>query len=351
MAFLRMRKDTAALRFMTLALIQLPYPELHFLWLLLLLGIGLAGLTYGGDVLTGGAAAISANLKIAPIVVGLTVVSIATSMPEMATSLTAAKNNPGIALGNILGSNVANIGLILGICAVLAPLKIELRMIRREVPILIGVTVIFGLFAMGGGFNRLEGLTLLALTVAYLIYIVRGALSEGSAALDEEFAQEAESYGRRTTKVALLLVLAGAALLAIGADLLVGASVEMALRMGASDLFVGLTIVAIGTSLPELAASLAAVRAGHGDMCAGNIVGSNLFNILLIGGTVSTIAGMDVRDKLLVVEFPAVILLSGLLLWIFKSGRIVSRKEGVTLLALYASILLLSGLSQFGLLF
>ncbi|NBB78553.1 MAG: calcium/sodium antiporter [Verrucomicrobia bacterium] len=334
-----------------LAFIQLPFSELHFVWLLLIMAIGLGGLTYGGDVLTGGAAAISINLKIAPIVVGLTVVSIATSMPEMATSLTAARNNPGIALGNILGSNVANIGLILGICAVLTPLKVELRMIRREVPILIGVTLIFGLFALGGGFQRLEGLLLLALTAAYLIYIVRGALSEGSAAVDEEFAQEAESYAKRSTKAAVFFVLAGAVLLAVGADLLVGASVEMALRMGASELFVGLTIVAIGTSLPELAASLAAVRAGHGDMCAGNIVGSCLFNILLIGGAVSAIAGMDVRNKLLVIEFPALILLSGLLLWIFKSGRIVSRREGVILLLLYAVILSLSGLSQFGLLF
>jgi cation:H+ antiporter len=336
---------------MPLAFTQLPFSELHFLWLLLLLAVGLGALTYGGDVLTRGAAAVSVNLQISPIVVGLTVVSIATSMPEMATSLTAATNNPGIALGNILGSNVANIGLILGICALLAPLKIELRMIRREVPILIGVTVIFGLFALGGGFNRLEGLLLLALTAAYLIYIVRGAMAEGTTAVDEEFAQEAAAYGNRTTKSALGLVLAGAALLAVGADVLVGASVEMALRLGASELFVGLTIVAIGTSLPELAASLAAVRAGHGDMCAGNIVGSNLFNILLIGGTVSTIAGMDVRNELLLVEFPALILLSALLLWVFKSGRIVSRKEGVILLSLYAVILLLSGLSQFGLLF
>jgi cation:H+ antiporter len=149
----------------------------------------------------------------------------------------------------------------------------------------------------------------------------------------------------------ILLIILGTALLAFGADLLVGASVEMAVRMGASELFVGLTIVAIGTSLPELAASLAAVRAGHGDMCAGNIVGSNLFNILLIGGTVSTISGMDVGNALLLVEFPALILLSGLLLWFFKSGHIVSRREGVALLIIYAAILSLSALSQFGLLF
>lgn len=336
---------------MFLALIQLPFSELHLAWLLILLLLGLAALTFGGDTLTGGAAAVSVNMRIDPMVVGLTVVSIATSMPEMATSLMAAKDNPGIALGNILGSNIANIGLILGIAAIIAPLKIELRMIRREVPILIGVTVIFSLFALGGGFQRLEGLILLALTVAYLIYVVRGARLEATPEMEREFKESTEELGRRSTPSAIVLIILGGALLALGADILVGASVEMAMRMGASELFVGLTIVAIGTSLPELAASVAAVRAGHGDMCAGNIVGSNLFNILLIGGTVSTISGMNVGNALLLVEFPVLILLSGLLLWFFKSGHIVSRREGVALLFIYAAILSLSALSQFGLLF
>lgn len=336
---------------MTLALIQLPYSELHLIWLLLLLLLGFVALTYGGDVLTGGAAAISVNMKIDPIVVGLTVVAIATSMPEMATSLVAAKDNPGIALGNIIGSNIANIGLILGIAAIIAPLKVELRMIRREVPILIGVTIIFGLFAMGGGFNRLEGFILLALTLAYLIYVVRGARKEATPDMEMEFEESTKEFGGHTTKAAILLILAGGALLAFGADILVGASVEMALRMGASELFVGLTIVAIGTSLPELSASVAAVRAGHGDMCAGNIVGSNLFNMLLIGGGVSASAGINVGNELLIVEFPALLLLSGLLLWFFKSGHIVSRREGVSLLFIYAAILSLSALSQFGFLF
>ncbi len=336
---------------MSLALIQLPFPELHLVWLLLLLAVGFVALTFGGDILTGGAAAISVNMKIDPIVVGLTVVSIATSMPEMATSMMAAKDNPGVALGNILGSNIANIGLILGIAAIIAPLKVELRMIRREVPILIGVTVIFGLFAMGGGFHRLEGLILMALTAAYLIYVVRGARLEATPEMEKEFAESTDDLGRQSTPKAILFVLIGGSLLALGADVLVGSSVEMAMRMGASELFIGLTIVAIGTSLPELAASVAAVRAGHGDMCAGNIVGSNLFNILLIGGGVSTVTGMDVSNELLLVEFPALILLSGLLLWFFKTGHIVSRKEGVSLLFIYAAILSISALSQFGVLF
>lgn len=336
---------------MTLALISLPYPDLPLLALLAISLVGFVALAFGGDWLTRGAVAISSNLKINPVVIGLTVVSIATSMPEMATSLTAAKDNPGIALGNILGSNIANIGLILGIAAMIAPLKIHLRLIRREVPILILVTLLFALFALGGGFQRVEGIVLLGLTVVYLICIVHSAKQQDSQVVADEFAKSAKQVQHKSTIKALLFVALGAAALAFGANLLVATSVEIATRMGISDLFIGLSIVAIGTSLPELAASIAAVRAGHGDLCAGNIVGSNLFNMLLIGGGASTLAGMDVHDELLLIEFPALVLLSVLLLWIFKSGHTVSRGEGALLLLLYLAILSISGLSQFGYLF
>jgi cation:H+ antiporter len=333
---------------MLLTLIELPFAELQLFWLLLLLAVGFLALAYGGDVLTSGAAAVSLNFKIDPIVVGLTVVSIATSLPEMATSFMAAKDSPGIALGNILGSNIANIALILGIAAMIAPLKIKRRLIRPEVPILIVLTIIFSLFAMGGSFSRLEGLILLTLTVVYLIYVVRAAKVKYS---KDQIIEGNDAIARKTTKAAIFFILIGGILLALGAEVLVGASVEIAMRMGASELFVGLTIVAIGTSLPELAASVAAVRAGHGDMCAGNIVGSNIFNMLLVGGGVSAFVGMEVRDELLLVEFPALIILSGLLLWFFQSGHVVSRREGVSLLFLYVGILSLSALSQFGYLF
>lgn len=336
---------------MTLALLSLPYHNFPVWALIAVMLVGFAALTLGGDWLTNGAVAISSNLKINPVVIGLTVVSIATSMPEMATSLMAAKSNPGIALGNILGSNIANIGLILGIAAIIAPLKINLRLIRREVPILILVTLLFAEFALGGGFHRFEGAVLLMLTVAYLVYMVRGAKEQDSQSVVDEFAEGAEQVPHKSTVVALLIIALGAGALALGADFLVGCSVEIATRMGVSDLFIGLSIVAIGTSLPELAASIAAVRSGHGDLCAGNIVGSNLFNMLLIGGGVSAFAGMDVRDELLLIEFPALVLLSALLLWIFKSGHIVSRREGVFLLFLYVAILSISGLSQLGYLF
>lgn len=333
---------------LSVALISLPFADFSFWILGLLLIVGLAALTFGGDWLTVGAASVSVNMKINPVVVGLTIVSIATSMPEMLTSLLAAKTSPGLALGNILGSNVANVGLILGITAIISPLNIQLRLIAREVPILIGVTLLFTLFAFGG-YVRWEGGILILLTVAYLIYVVRGAKEESSD-VAHEFDDEMTA-NNKSTPVGLLLVLLGGVLLALGADVLVGTSVEMASRLGVSDTLIGLTIVALGTSLPELAASISAARAGHSDICAGNIVGSNLFNILLIGGGVATLIPIPVATNLLYVEFPALVLLTVFLLWIFKTGRIVSRKEGVLLVAIYGIILTVSALSQTGFLY
>lgn len=334
---------------MTVALINLPFPVLSVWLLLLILGVGIAALMFGGDWLTHGAVAISTNLRINPVVVGLTVVSMATSMPEMMTSLLAAKESPGLALGNILGSNVANIGLIMGVTTLISPLVIQLRLIQREVPLLMVVTGLFAFFAIGG-YSRAEGLILLGIVFGYLFFVVRWAKQE-SAVVAAEFEEETLSEPKRSSGAGLLLVLLGGAVLALGADILVGASVELAGRMGVSDVLIGLTIVAIGTSLPELAASVAAARSGHSDICAGNIIGSNLFNILLIGGGVATIIPIPVEPSLLLVEFPALVLITALLLWIFKSGHIVSRREGVLLLLLYLSILSLSALSQLGFLF
>ena len=334
---------------MPLALIELPFASFPLWGLALVLLVGFAGLAFGGDWLTTGAAATSVNLKISPVIVGLTVVSMATSMPELLTSLLAAKNNPGLAIGNILGSNVANIGLILGVTALIAPLAVQSRLIRRELPLLVAVTVLFTLFAWGG-FVRVEGLILLLLTVTFLVYVVRSAAGE-KAAVDTELIEEVERASRLSTGKAAGFVVLGTIALALGADFLVGSSVELAGRFGVSDALIGLTIVAIGTSLPELAASVAAARSGHSDICAGNIVGSNLFNLMLIGGSVATITPFPVDAMLFRIEFPAMLLLTALLLWFFKSGHTVSRTEGVALLLLYVLVLSLSGAAQLGYLF
>lgn len=330
---------------MTLAIISLPFPDLSMWLLALLMMIGFVALSFGGDWLTAGAATISVNLKINPVVVGLTIVSIATSMPEMMTSLLAAKETPGLALGNILGSNVANIGLILGVTALIAPIAVHSRLVRREVPILIGVTVLFTLMAMGG-YSRGEGIIMVVLTVLYLVYVVRSA-KQGTDSLEDEIAEEVASTSKHTTGFGIGFVILGGGCLALGADVLVGTSVEVAGRMGVSDTLIGLTIVAFGTSLPELAASISAARSGHTDICAGNIVGSNLFNILLVGGGVATMVPIPVDVSLFKFEFPAVLGLTVLLLWFFKTGHTVSRREGVILIFLYAAILSVSAVLQF----
>jgi cation:H+ antiporter len=271
---------------MDIALIQFPVPDLNLMVLSVFLLLGLFALVIGGQFLTRGAVGISINLRIDPLIVGLTVVSIATSMPEFSTTLMAAESHPGLALGNILGSNIANTGLILGIAALLMPLKVKLRLVEREVPILIFVTVVFGVMIFSEGLGRVDGLILLAATVSYLVYIVRKARDEHWSPSEELPAAQV------TTFLAFGFVLFGGLLLALGADLLVQSSAEIATRFGVSDVFVGLTVVAVGTSLPELAACIAAVRAGQGDLCAGNIVGSNLFNLLLIGGGTASIKGL-----------------------------------------------------------
>ena len=334
---------------MSFAFNELPFSAFPVWALSLILIAGLCGLAYGGDWLTRGAAATSVNLKISPVVVGLTVVSLATSMPELMTSLLAVGESPGLAIGNILGSNVANIGLILGISALIAPFSVQSRLIRREVPILVGVTVLFTGFAVGG-FQRGDGFVLLTLTLAYLVYVVRGERREPSEA-DTAFIERVNAAPRLPMGKAAGLVLLGTVLLAAGADLLVGSSAEIAGRFGLSEALIGLTIVAVGTSLPELAASVAAARVGHSDLCAGNIVGSNLFNLLLVGGGAVTMSPFPVDPMLLRVEFPAMLFLTVLLLWFFKSDHTVSRREGAILLSLYLSVLSFSAFVQMGNLF
>ncbi len=329
---------------MTLALISLPFSE-YPLWILLsLLVVGFLALNYGGDFLTDGSVTIANNFHINKAVIGLTIVSMATSMPEMITSLLAAETSPGLALGNIIGSNIANIALILGITALIVPLTVQSVLIRREIPLLIVVTGLFILFAMGG-YSRWEGFVMLAIMVAYLYYIVQWAKKD-SAKTKVMLAQNPVEIKSRSTGAGLMFVLFGGALLAVGADALVGTSVELAGRMGVSDVLIGLTVVAIGTSLPELAASISAARAGHEDICVGNIIGSNLFNILLIGGGVASIIPIPVDKQLFWVEFPAMMLIVLIFLWLSTRERHIAVKEGLILLTLYFAILALSSYFQ-----
>lgn len=324
------------------AVISLPFSGFSPLVLLICLAVGFVALNYGGDTLTKGAVGIANVFHINKAVIGLTVVSMATSMPEMITSLLAAKVSPGLAIGNILGSNIANIGLILGITAFIVPLTIQPRLVKQEIPLLVGISVLFVCFAIGG-YSRWEGFVMLAIMATYLCYVVLGA-RRGSVDSKEVLAEDPTSSAPRSGMASALLILLGSALLALGADTLVGTSVEIARRLGISDVLIGLTIVAIGTSLPELAASISAARSGHEDICVGNIIGSNLFNILLIGGGVASLVPIQVDAKLFRIEFPGMLAITAILFWLAKKRQRIFRKEGLFLLMLYFSVL---GLSSF----
>lgn len=304
-------------------------------------GVGLAGLTAGGDWLCRGAIGLAAFLRVKPLIIGLTVISAATSMPEFFISLLGSlRGSYGLSIGNILGSNIANIGLILGLSALICPLVIRVRLIRIDVPILIAVSALFALLCWTS-LSRIDGVLLLAVLFVYLFFLIRASRDEEMVipGIEEVISDEIRglSLGR-----SLLWLGLGTVALALAAALLVQSSVEIAGRMGVSEVLIGLTVVAIGTSLPELAASIAAAIRKQADLCAGNIVGSNLFNLILVSGSVSVISPIGIDRNLFLVEFPAMLFFA-LLLWpLIFTGKIVTRLEGVLLLLFYGAFLTIS---------
>ncbi|WP_309383156.1 calcium/sodium antiporter [Cerasicoccus frondis] len=335
---------------------MIPYETFDTFLLAFILLIGLGLLCVGGDWLAKGAASLALILKINPVIVGLTIVSISTSMPEMITAfIAAAGGNSGLAVGNIVGSNLGNAGLILGVAALIYPITIQNRLVKQEVPLLLIVTVMFTLMSMGGflaagEIGRVEGLLLLAGTAGYLFFMVSQARRSGPAEegeISDELADELKDPLESVGKCAMF-ILVGSLFLALGAEMLVGSAVEIATRIGVNEVLIGLTLVALGTSLPELAASIAAALRRQSDIIAGNIVGSNIFNMLLIGGSVSTFFPLQVERRLFVIEFPSMVLLTLLLWFAFYTERKVTRMEGAFLVVLYFVIIGLSSASQMG---
>ncbi|WOO42388.1 calcium/sodium antiporter [Rubellicoccus peritrichatus] len=330
---------------------MLDYTSFSTLLLIVFLIVGLVLLCFGGDWLAKGASGLALKLDINPVVVGLTIVSVATSMPELITGMIAAgQGSTGLAMGNIIGSNLANSALILGVAALVSPIIIQARLIRQEVPILLVVTVLFTAMGMQGFFksgeiSHLEGFILLALGALYIVFLVIQA-RKGGAEDVEGLVEEVKDASNVSLMMCILLVVGGSIGLAAGADMLVGGATEIAVRLNVSEVLIGLTIVAVGTSLPELAASVAAAFRKESDLIAGNIVGSNIFNILLIGGGVSSVFPIPVDKGLMVIEFPSLLLVT-VLLWVaFYTDRKVTRKEGIFLVVLYALIIGLSIFAQ-----
>ena len=310
------------------------FPNMLLLFAQLL--IGLLMLTAGAEGLVRGAASLARRLGLSPLVIGLTIVAFGTSTPELVVSLGAAlQGNSGIALGNVVGSNIGNIGLILGGAALIASLRVQAQIVRLDIPIMIGVSVALALMLIDGRVGRIEGLVLVAGLIAYTGFTVVAARRSASPDVADTFdsgVPAQHSVGRD-----LLFVAGGLALLMGGAQLLVTAAVTIAEDLGVSQTVIGLTIVGVGTSLPELATSFAAALRGEADIAIGNVVGSNIFNILGILGT--TALAQPLAAELNLVDIGAMLGLALLTLPLARIGYTLRRREGAALLLLYAGYL------------
>ncbi len=304
---------------------------------------GLVLLLAGGEWLVRGASRLASALGVPPIVIGLSVVAFGTSAPELAVSiLSAYRGQPDIAVGNVVGSNIVNILLILGLSAVVAPLMVGVRVIKIEVPIMVGTAALFILLGYDGNLSRWDGVILVALFFAYVAWMVRSARSEPELAeeLSEEVEQIAKPITTRWEYLKLVaFIVAGIGGLTLGSDWLIKGSVAVARSIGVSELIIGLTIVAIGTSLPELATSVIASLRGERDISVGNVVGSNIFNILSVLGFSSLLApaGIKVAHSVLLFDAPVMIAVSVACFPIFFNGFQIKRWEGAVFVGYYVA--------------
>jgi cation:H+ antiporter len=306
---------------------------------LLLLAVGLAILMFGAELLVRGAAALAASLGISALVVGLTVVAFGTSAPELAVSVLAAwKGQGGIALGNVVGSNICNILLILGLSAAVAPLVVARQVVRLEVPIMIGTSLLLILFALDGAIVRWEGGVLFAGVIGYTFWTIRRSRRE----LRDQAEPDAAAPSTSGLTRQLAEIIGGLALLGSGSKLLVDSAVTIARYLGVSDLVIGLTIIALGTSLPELATSVLASWRGQRDIAVGNVVGSNIFNILSVLGLTALVApaGLPVPPVALTFDLPVMLAVAVGCLPIFMAGYRINRWEGLLFLGYYGVYLL-----------
>jgi cation:H+ antiporter len=298
--------------------------------------IGLVFLVWSADKLVFGAAALARNVGISPLVIGMTILAMGSSAPEMMVSATAALDGKtDTAVGNVLGSNIANIALILGITALIKPLSISSGILRRELPLMIAVTVLAGILLWDSHLGFYEGVLLFVLFAAFILAMLQISRKEKARGTVDPLLEEQESEvpeGVSNAKAAMWVVI-GLIVLPLSADALVDSAVVIAQYFGMSDLVIGLTIIAIGTSLPELAASLAGVMKGEDDMAVGNIIGSNVFNILAVMGIPGILNPSFLNEYAMGRDFWVMLVLS-LLLVIMALGksRSINRFEGAALL-------------------
>ncbi|MET1255791.1 calcium/sodium antiporter [Aliikangiella maris] len=265
---------------------------------------GISLLVWSADRFTDGAAAIARNLGISPLIVGLTIVAMGSSAPEVIVSLNAAMNNtPGLAIGNAIGSNIANVGMVLGIAALVTPLNVHSKMLKREIPVLFGVMLLAFILMLDYELSLTDGLILLISLGAYISWLTHSALKNRNQSdlMLEELIEELPE--QMPTWRAVFWVVLGLILLQLSSKLLVNGATAIAHDYGVSDFLIGVTIVAVGTSLPELAASITGVLKGEHELAIGNVVGSNIFNLLAVLGVPALIVSVDVDKSILVFDY------------------------------------------------
>ena len=316
---------------------------------ILKLVVGIAILYWGAEWLIRGSASLARAFGVKALVIGLTVVAYGTSAPELAVSTEVAlTHSQPIALGNVIGSCVANISLILGLTALIAPPTVDPRLIRRELPILLGSAIAVSVMLYDGVLSRLEGGMLVACAVAFTIVTLtvssRDHVSEDDAAVALEAVDVGASYGgRRRPKasraLAVLMSMGGLALLVIGSDFFVSGARAMAARWGMSERILGLTLVAIGTSLPELIASIAAATRGHASLAVGSVIGANLLNVFLVLGVVAYLRPIDVGERMHIVDLIGLVAITLLAVLFLRGSRRINRIEGAILVAAYVAFI------------
>ncbi len=302
---------------------------------------GLVLLIAGAEALVRGSSRLAAVFGVSPLIIGLTVVAFGTSSPELAVSIKAVLSGQAdIAVGNVVGSNIFNILFILGLSAMIVPLMVSQQLIRQDVPLMMLLSVIVLLFTLDLHLSRTEGFTLIIGLAAYMFFLIRQSRRES----DEVKSEYAKEFGGDSPKksawtINLLLVLGGLGLLVIGSRWLVDGAVTFAQYLGVSEIVIGLTIIAAGTSLPEVVTSLIAALRGERDIAVGNVVGSNIFNLMGVLGVASAIApgGIEVSASVTRFDIPVMIAVSFACLPIFLTGGVISRREGTLLLGYYVA--------------
>ena len=293
-----------------------------------LLVIGLVMLCFGGNWLVSGGVGIAKKFRISNLVIGMTIVAYGTSTPELAASIAAAGDHGAIILGNIIGSNIANVGMVIGVSAILIPIAIQKSVLRKEIPIMLGVSLLLVLVSIDGEISQYDGGLLLVGLGIFAFFTFRDALKQRTKTQDEYESSQNNIYLKSFGLIGI-----GIVVLYIGAILTVDNAVVIATEFGLSEKIIGLTVIAIGTSLPELITSIIAIRKGHTDIGIGNIIGSNIYNILMIMGVGAALGGVLITSDVYL-DY-AIMIIFSLALLIGLKTKIINRPMGVILTSGY----------------